>query len=76
MKVKETLPAHRYIVRNIRASVIDPSFEVSEDVDMKCPRCHRLIGHVMEHNETMTHRCGLTLWLLGNALVCTIDTDE
>ena len=62
------------VVRERRASQIDPAADIVVETGMVCPRCHREGLPVIRHGEAaQCGACGLHMRVFGNALFCCTD---
>lgn len=67
----ETLNAAHYTIRETRQSRIDPDITIDVDIAIRCPRCKTHLPLLKHGHSQKCEKCGLTMELWGNALVCT-----
>lgn len=69
--IKETLMASDYRVYEEPQSRIDPNKTLHVETGIRCPRCKTVLP-VLEHGDSQSCKCGLSMTVYGNALECTI----
>ena len=72
----ERLRLGDYVVRERRASQIDPAATIVVETGMVCPRCRERLPviRVIRHGEAaQCGACGLHMRVFGNALFCCTD---